>query len=49
MRDALTLLTSRTGYSWPVLLFTWAGLWLACYAVSRACEAPVRRWDDDDN
>ena len=37
-----------TGFSWPTLGLTFAGLWLACYAVARAFEAPVRTWDNDD-
>jgi hypothetical protein len=44
MRDLIT----RTGYSWPVLLLTWAGLWLACYAIARAAEAPLRLWEDEE-
>ena len=37
-----------TGFPWETLLFTFAGLWLAFYAVARAFEAPVRTWDNDD-
>jgi hypothetical protein len=37
-----------TGFPWPTLLFTYAGLWLAAYAVMRAFDAPVRTWDDND-
>ena len=35
------------GYSWPTLLFTFAGVVLACYAIARACDAPLRVWEDE--